>query len=182
MPPVAMPLPSDLCRIVLTGAESTGKTTLAAQLADHYNTVWLPEYVRTFVEENGLPTYEDVARIAQGHLDQEARLLPSASRVLIYDTDLISTCLYSHHYFDRCPTWIEKASYEREADLYLLNEDDFPWVADPGQREGPDIRATLQAQFRHELDRRGLPHLPLNGPVAMRLRTAISAIDALLDP
>ena len=178
MPPASQS--SSLYRVVLTGAESTGKTTLAALLADHYGTIWTPEYVRAFVEEKGLPTYDDVARIAQGHLDQERHALPRARRLLIYDTDLLSTYLYSHHYFGRCPAWVEQASYDHEADLYLLAGDDIPWMADPGQRESPALRATLQAQFQDELDRRGLPYIFLHGPVATRMETAITAIDALL--
>jgi len=165
---------------VLTGAESTGKTTLAKRLAEHYDTVWLPEYVRFYVEENGMTTYEDIPRIAEGYLKQERQLLPHAHRLAIYDTDLISNYLYSHHFFDRCPAWIEQASYDRKADLYLLAGDEIPWVADPGQRANPEIRATLQEQFREELERRDIPYIPLHGAVATRLETAITAIDALL--
>ena len=178
------PLPPDLCRVVLTGAESTGKTTLAKRLADHYNTVWLPEYVRFYVkeyaDESGRTTYDDIPRIAEGYLEQERQLLPHAHRVAIYDTDLISNYLYSCHFFERCPAWIEQASYDRAGDLYLLAGDDIPWEDDPGQRGSPEIRAALQIQFREELERRGLPYITLTGAIKSRLHTAISAIDALL--
>lgn len=172
--------PEDVRRVVLTGAESTGKTTLATRLAVHYDTVWLPEYVRYYVEENGMPAYEDIPRIAEGYLKQEQELLPFAHRVAIYDTDLISNYLYSHHYFGRCPDWIEQASYDHAANLYLLTGDDIPWAADPGQRESPALRATLQAQFQQELERRNLPYTLLEGPVAKRMEIAMAAIDATL--
>lgn len=174
------PLQTDVLRVVLTGAESTGKTTLAALLAGHYDTVWLPEYVRAFVEEHGEPTYDDVARIAQGHLDQEAACLPDAHRVLIYDTDLLSTCLYSRYIFGRCPGWVDEAARDRTADLYLLAGDDIPWVPDPGQRENPSTRDTLQPLFKQMLEERNLPYVTVDGSLESRLKTAIAAIDALL--
>ena len=173
-------LPPDLRRVVLTGAESTGKTTLAKRLAEHYNTVWLPEYVRFYVEENGMTTYEDIPRIAEGYVKQEKQLLPHAHRVAIYDTDLISNYLYSHHYFGRCPAWIEQASYDREADLYLLAGDDIPWIADPGIRESPEIRTALQIQLQQEFKRRNLPYMLLEGSVEKRMETAVTAVDAIL--
>jgi nicotinamide riboside kinase len=166
---------------VLTGAESTGKTTLAETLARHYHTVWVPEYVRIFVEEQGaLPVYKDVERIARGTLGHEAALRPQARRLLLLDTDLVTVCLYSHYYFGRCPAWVEQASRAHHADLYLLAEDDIPWVPDPGQRDGPEIRAALQPLFRAELKRRGVPTVRITGSLAERIETAIAAIDRLL--
>lgn len=168
-------------RVVLTGAESTGKTTLAARLAAHYDTVWLPEYVRRFVEEKGgAPVAADVAPLVRGHLAAEAALLPCARRLLVYDTDLLSTCLYSRYYFGACPAWVEQAAFARAADLYLLADDDIPWAPDPGQRDGPDVRAAVQHLFREALQTHGLPHVVLSGPLDTRLATAVSAVDALL--
>ena len=116
-----------LKRVVLIGAEATGKTTLAERLATHYETVWVPEYLRAFVEEKGaLPEPGDTLLIAQGHRAQEEVLAPRAHRLLVYDTDLISTCVYSRYYFDACPARVERWSYERSADLYLLTDTDLP--------------------------------------------------------
>lgn len=167
--------------VVLTGAESTGKTTLAERLAAYYQTVWVPEYVRLFVErKQALPELTDVPAIAQGHIDTADALARQANRVLLCDTDLISTCLYSTFYYGTCPDWIWRASYTRPAHLYLLAEPDIPWTPDPGQRDGPEARTRLHQQFADELVKRRLPHLRLPGPLDQRLSKAIQAIDRLL--
>jgi len=169
-------------RVVLTGAESTGKTTLAQRLAEHYGTVWTPEYVRLFVEEKGrLPEASDVEAIARGHLAAKAALLPKARRVLFLDTDLVSSCVYNAHYFGHCPAWIVEASYARHGDLYLLAAADIPWTPDPGQRESPEVRELLQRRFEAELARRGVPVVTVAGPLEARLRTAVAAVDRLLE-
>ncbi|QXD16972.1 ATP-binding protein [Rhodocaloribacter litoris] len=172
-----------LKRVVLTGAESTGKTTLARRLAGHYGTVWVPEYLRRFVDEKGaLPEAHDVDAIARGHLASVAALRPRARRVLFLDTDLISTVLYQTHFFGTCPAWVRAASYEHQGDLYLLLADDIPWVPDPGQRDGPEARVFFQRQFEAELLRRGVPFVRVAGPPEVRFRTAVAAVDRLLGP
>lgn len=172
---------ADTRRVVLIGAESTGKTTLATHLAAHYRTAWLPEYVRQFVEAKGAsPVAEDVPAIARGHLAAARAAEAAGHRLLLYDTDLVSTCVYSRYYYGACPAWIEQASREHHADLYLFTDTDIPWEPDPGQRDGPEVRAALHELFREELDRRGLPYVLLSGSLDQRLRTAIRAIDALL--
>lgn len=168
-------------RVVLTGAESTGKTTLAARLAAHYGTVWTPEYVRRFVDAKGAPPVAaDVPAIARGHLAQVRAALPHARRLLILDTDLLSTCLYSRYYFGACPAAVTRAAHRHRGDLYLLTDTDIPWTPDPGQRDGPAVRDVLQARFRAALRRRALPFVLLSGPLEQRLQTAVRAVDALL--
>ncbi len=169
-----------LKRVVLIGAESTGKTTLAERLATHYDTVWAPEVLRAFVEEKGaLPEPGDTLLIAQRHRAQEEALARRTHRLLIYDTDLISTCVYSRYYFGVCPPAVERWSHERSADLYLLTDTDLPWTADPGQRDGPDVRAALHTLFQRELEERGVAYVRVSGLLEERMETAIRAIDAL---
>jgi len=168
-------------KVVLLGAESTGKTTLARRLADHYGTVWVPEYARLFVEqEKRQPTYEDVKVIALGHLHAVATMLPQARRVLLCDTDLIATYVYSRYYFGACPDWVELTSYEQHADLYLLTATDIPWEPDPDQRESPEARNRLQIHFVDELQQRGVPYIPILGSPDERLQAAVAAIDHIL--
>ena len=169
-------------RVVLIGAESTGKTTLAQRLAAHYETVWAPEYLRQFVERKGaLPEPSDTRLIAQGHLAQEKALRPQARRVLFLDTDLISTCVYHRYYFGTCPAWLHRRAAEQSADLYLLTDIDIPWTPDPGQRDGPAVRATLHMLFRDALQARGLAHVLLSGTLEARMKTALRAVDALFE-
>jgi NadR type nicotinamide-nucleotide adenylyltransferase len=173
--------PPRVPRVVVTGAECTGKTTLAQQLAAHYEIPWLPEFARLFVEQKGTPVEPaDVAIIARGHLQQEEAALRDAPRLLVFDTDLISTCLYSRYFFGECPEDILRLSVEREADLYLLAEPDIPWVPDPDQREGPETRTILQRQFEREHQRRGVRVVHVKGNEAVRRETATRAIDRLL--
>ena len=165
-------------RVCLTGAESTGKTTLAAALAAHYETVWVPEAVRLWVDEAArLPTYADLDAIARRHLARVDAARAQATGVLVLDTDLVSTVLYARHLFGRCPAWIEAASAEHAADLYLLCAPDFPWVPDPGQRESAETRAFFQPRFEAELQRRGVPFAHVAGAPAERLAAAVAAIE-----
>jgi NadR type nicotinamide-nucleotide adenylyltransferase len=168
-------------KVVLIGAESTGKTTLAQRLAAHYGTVWTPEYARLFVEqEKRPPVYEDVKVIALGHLHAVATMLPQAHRVHYCDTDLIATYVYSRYYFGNCPDWVEQASYAQHAALYLLTATDIPWEPDPDQRESPEARNRLQVFFVDELQRRGVFYVPIMGPAEERLSTAVAAVDRIL--
>ena len=173
---------NDIKRVVLIGAESTGKTTLAEALAAHYETVWAPEYLREFVEQKGaLPEPSDSRLIAEGHLAQEATFRPQAHRVLFLDTDLISTCVYHRYYFGTTLPWLERRAAERSADLYLLTDIDIPWTPDPGQRDGPAVRAALHAFFLDELLARSLPHVLVSGSTEARMETALRAVKALFE-
>lgn len=169
-------------RVVVTGSECTGKTTLAEALAQHYGVAPVPEYVRRFVEEKGaVPVYEDVDAIARGQIALENEHIARSPRVLIQDTDLLSTVVYSHHYYGDCPPWIEAALSERAADLYLLCDIDVPWVPDGDQRDRGDRREEMHALFGDALRHRAVPALEVSGGPAIRLAAAIAAIDALLE-
>lgn len=164
-------------RVIIVGAESTGKTTLARCLAEHYDTVWLPEYGREYIDKKGSgPEPDDFPAIARGHLSREEALLPRANRILIYDTDLIVTTVLAEYFLGSCPEWIKAASHERQGDLYLLTDRDTPWVADPHQREGPEVRDLLHRRFCRELASRKIPFTLVSGSVEQRMETAIQAL------
>jgi len=169
-------------RVVVTGSECTGKTTLATALAEHYGGVYVPEYARQFVFDQGrAPEYEDVESIARGQIELEDDLAADASNLLVQDTDLLSTVVYSRHYYDDCPHWIEQAVRERAADLYLFAGIDVPWVADGDQRDRGHRRDEMQQLFRRALIERSLNFVEIMGQCEARLERAISAIDALLE-
>lgn len=169
-------------RVVVTGSESTGKTTLASALAAHYGTVWSPEYVREYVAARSAPVRAgDVEAIARGQMAVEDTLLGGRSgRLVIHDTDLLSTAVYSLHYFGSCPPWIGEEVRRRRADLYLLAGIDVPWQADANQRDRGDHREEMHGLFREALAARGFPAVELAGPHEARLAAAIRAIDAIL--
>jgi NadR type nicotinamide-nucleotide adenylyltransferase len=170
-----------LTRIVVTGSECTGKTTLAEALAQHYDTVCVPEFVRDFVAEHGRPPeFGDVDEIARGQIAREDELAAGASRLLVLDTDLLSTVVYSRHYYGACPSWIENELASRRCDLYLLADIDVPWSADGFMRDRGDRREEMHALFRNALRSRGERWMLVRGAHDLRMQNATRAIDLLL--
>ncbi len=166
-------------RIVLTGSESVGKTTLAAQLATHYGVAFVPEFVRDYAIAKGAPlTVHDTEPIARGQMALEDTYIARATSLLIQDTDLVSTVVYSHHYFGQCPSFIEDAARTRRADLYLLLDTDVPWVAD-SVRDRNDHRDEVQQQFVDTLARFRASVTRIHGNWAARFALAAAAIDAV---
>ena len=168
-------------RVVVTGSECTGKTTLARALAGHYGVPWVPEYVRQFVLDAGrAPVFEDVAPIARGQMALEDSLAAGASGLLVQDTDLLSTVVYSRHYYGACPAWVEDALRGRLADLYLLAGIDVPWQPDGDQRDRGHRREEMQELFRQALRSRNARTVEVRGSRAERLALAARQIDRLL--
>ena len=167
-------------RVVITGSESTGKTTLATMLAERFGTVAAPEFARDYLDRKPTPLdAHDVEVIAVGHLVQEARYLRRAERVLFLDTDLFSTVVYGEHYYGSIAPWIGRVALERRADLYLLLDIDVPWVPDP-QRDRGDRREEMQELFRGLLERSGARVITIGGSWAERLDRAIEAVRGIL--
>ena len=173
---------SRLPTVVLMGAESTGKTTLAAALAKHYKTAWAAEYLRLFVDSKGaLPEESDVYAIAQGHLKLVARMRSGARRVLFVDTDLFTTCVYQRIYFGSCPSDIEESALRHRSGLYLFTEPDIPWEPDPGQRASPEERLRSHALLHAETEIHALNTVSIKGTHTERLNAAVTAVDQYLN-
>ncbi len=171
-------------RVVLTGSESTGKTTLAADLARHYGgeSLWLPEYVRGYLDWKGQPLDpSDVEPIARGQIAAQDQALEQAGdrKLLLLDTDLLSTVIYAEHYYGSCPDWIRTAAVVRRADVYLLCDIDVPWAHDP-QRDRPHARSEMQALFREALASRGFPFTEIRGSWRARFLAARATIEHLM--
>lgn len=122
----------------MVGPESSGKTTLAKALAEYYQTVWVPEYARTYLEEFG-PDYQqaDLWRIAEGQLAVQAHLGKQANGILFVDTELLTIKIWSDYKYGACDSRIELALAKQHYDLYVLCKPDFTWQPDP-LRENPD--------------------------------------------
>lgn len=175
-----------LARAVLIGPECTGKTWLARELASHYGVPWSEEFARLFVEEHPRPvTFDDVDAIARGQARLEDQTIAEArhagSRLAIHDTDLLSTVVYSRHYYGRAPAWIEPLALARRGDVYLLHHPDVPWVADGHQRAEPQRREELFDRFREALAAAGVMVADIAGGWADRRLAALAAI-ALVMP
>lgn len=166
-------------RIAITGPESTGKSTLSARLASHYQTVWVPEYARGYLAQLNRPyTIDDLLRIAKGQVESEKTLLKKASQVLFSDTELIVTKVWSEHAFGTCPAWILQGIEQQRYDLYLLTGIDIPWQPDP-QREHPHLREYFYQLYRRELQERNLNFVEIWGNESERLNKAIQAVEAI---
>lgn len=171
-------------RVVVLGAESTGTTTLTEGLADHYGTVWVPEYGRTVSEERladgtfGEWRHEDFHAIArrQGKdIDAAAR---RAGPVLIADTDGLATFVWEERYLGRGTATTDFwRSMPKRPDLYVLTGDDVPFVQD-GLRDGEHLRTWMTERFRERLD--GERWIEVRGSPEERMRQAVEAIDGLL--
>ena len=170
----------NLVKIVLFGPESTGKTTLSIQLAKHYNTVWVQEYARPYLQkvwnqERRTCQQKDILPIAL-----ENRLSKRADKVLICDTDLLETKVYSSAYYGGfVDPILEKAATENTYNLYLLTYIDTPWEADD-LRDRPEQRLEMFEAFQKALDQHHRPYLLLKGDKESRLKKAVEAIDAIL--
>jgi NadR type nicotinamide-nucleotide adenylyltransferase len=171
-------------RVVLTGSESTGKTTLAQRLAKHFETEWVPEFVRDYAAaKEGRLDFSDHAPIAHGQIRREddylSRAAAGGAALLIHDTDLLSTAVYCAHYYGACPAWIERAARARRPDLYLLLDIDVPWEPDP-QRDRGHVRHEMHALFVDAVQRSGAPFMVVTGIDDARFAAARMAIEAIL--
>jgi len=169
-------------RVALVGAESTGKTTLAQALAAHFATVWVPEFARDYLlAHGGIATEADMPLIAQGQAAAEEQLARDANRLLICDTNVLTTQLWYEHYFGAPPAALRQLAAERTAHLYLLCAPDVPWVPD-ALRDSPAERGWFHQRFQQELGQQGLRYITLSGPFAGRLAPALAAVATLLAP
>ena len=166
-------------RIALIGPQSSGKSTLAAQLANHFGTVWVPEYARIYANQKVAPLErDDVYWIARGQLAAEIALSSYSNRYLFVDTDAIMTSLYARTYYGDCPAWIDEIASSRRYDLYLLTAPDIPWVDDP-QRDLPHLNLAFFAACEQALKEKGARYVTISGNPKNRLNTAIAAVKQL---
>ena len=170
-----------LLRVAILGAESSGKSTLAAALAERLGTVWVPEYLREFVETKGrVPLAQDQFFIAGTQLAREREASDAAHGVLICDTTPLMTVLYSRHYFGGEDAPLAALAASTHYDLTLVTAPDTPWVADGLQRESEAVRQLIYRQLLDELAARGIAHHVLHGTLAQRLAQTTPLLDALL--
>jgi NadR type nicotinamide-nucleotide adenylyltransferase len=173
--------------VVVTGSECTGKTTLAASLASRFLAPWSREFAREYVarKQAGLDV-SDVEPIARGQLAAEQAAERDAARagarLVVRDTDLVSTVVYSRHYYGSCPAWVAAAAAERAGDLYLLLTPDVPWVPDGLARDRPDetSRAEIHRLFREALAAAGARVVEVAGDWTTREEAAVAAVAALM--
>lgn len=175
----------NIVKVVLFGPESSGKTTLSKLLARHYNTVWVPEYARDYLQNkwnNERKTCEnsDMLPIAEGQMKSENELALKADKVLICDTDLLETKVYSEEFYGGfVHPDLEKAALQNTYDLYFLAYIDAAWKKDD-LRDRPEQRLEMFNAFENALKKQNRRYILLKGDKKERLETAIREIDELL--
>ena len=171
-------------KIVITGPESTGKSTLCMQLAEHYQTRWVPEFAREYLLKHGMDySYDDLLTIARGQIALEEKYISSVnSRSLLFiDTDMYVMKVWCEFVFGKCHPWILNQVVDRSYDLYLLCNIDLPWTKDE-LREYPDIesRRKLYHIYKDILVNQSVPWKEISGNNEQRLQKAVKAVDELL--
>ncbi len=165
-------------KVAIIGPESTGKSDLCELLAQHYRTVFVPEYARQYFENHDILNYHisDLEIIAKEQLALEKKILPEAKNYLFYDTTLITIKIWSQHRFDMVPKMISEAIKPGDYDYYLLSNNDVKWVKDP-QRFDEDIRDYLFELNKQELQKLGVNYDVISGVGEERLHSTIKLID-----
>jgi len=173
-------MPNEIFRVALIGPESSGKSFLCQELAEHYNTCWVPEYARTYIENLGRSyTKDDVLHCAAMQLKLEDELMSKANKILFCDTEMINYKIWMEDVYDHCPDWIEDEIRTRSYDLFLLTNYDLPFVDDP-VRENADRREYFFELYKTELDKRGFNYSIISGNGKQRLVQAINVVHSSL--
>lgn len=172
---------SSINRIAILGAESTGKSQLAQALAQRYETFWVPEYLREFVEtEQRVPRADEQILIANTQLQRENDLAERAKDWLFCDTTPLMTALYSRHYFNQVDAALAQLEQAHAYDFTLVAAPDFPWTPDGLQRESAQVRERVHQQLLDILEDREIPFLLVEGSLSQRLEQVEFALSFLM--
>jgi nicotinamide riboside kinase len=165
--------------IIITGAESTGKTQLAKQLSEKLNCNWIPELSRQIVENlNNTYTYSDVEHIAKIQIQQLDTIINNKNRELtIFDTGLIITKVWFDIVYNKCPEWLISTINNMPKILHLVCDTDIPWVYDPVRENGGEMREKLNNIYISELKKLDMPFDIVSGIDNLRLDNALKIIN-----
>ena len=166
-------------KIAITGPESTGKSTLSEKLAHHYNTNFVPEYSRSYLENFvGKYTENDVVEIAKGQHNLILEEEKKSSKILIADTEIVVCKIWVEYVFKHSNKVIDEILKQQDFDLYLLCDIDLPWTYDP-LRENPNIdeRKELFEIYRNTLEQMKVPFEIVSGNAEVRVNNAIKVIE-----
>lgn len=163
--------------VAILGAESTGKSTLAEALATQHKSVWVPEYLREFVDQHQATPCEAQQRgIALMQIEREEEAARRSNGWIFCDTTPVMTALYSMFYFGRVDAALAALAATRRYALTLVTAPDTPWVADGLQRESASVRMTVHARLITQLEQYGCDYRLLTGTLSERLQQADHAL------
>ncbi len=169
-----------IINIVFLGAPSTGKTTIAQQLAKIFNTSWMPEYGREYWDRhqvNRRLSVDQLLEIAEGHIEHEDTLLLQSNKLLFTDTNAITTLMFSLSYHGNAHDKLRHLASiaEKRYDLFFLCDTDIPYD-DTWDRSGDTDRITFQKQIIADLKIRRIPYFTLKGNLEKRIHSVKSIL------
>lgn len=172
---------SDIIRIGVLGAESTGKTWLAEKLAAHYQTLWVPEYAREFFDFADIYRYTslDLVHIARMQKMREEERIGTASSFLFCDTTGITVKIWSELEFGHVVPEIDLLVQHAAHDFYLICDNSIAWAPDPLRLNKFDRELILRMNIS-EVEKIGRPYGVVTGTESERLRQAITVLDAFM--
>lgn len=166
--------------IVITGAESTGKTTLTEQLAAHFGVHYLPEIAREYVENlNGKYAYSDVEKIAKMQIELFANISKIKEPYIFIDTWLIVTKIWFEFVYNKIPDWLIHEIEKTKIDLFLVCDIDLPWVFDPVRENGGENRKILHNKYIEEINKFNFAYKIVKGTNEIRLNNALQFLSEL---
>jgi HTH-type transcriptional regulator, transcriptional repressor of NAD biosynthesis genes len=165
-------------KICFYGPESTGKSSMIIRMAAIYNTVFVPEVAREMITTNNF-SIEDIIRVGEAHYERIQKTLPLANKLLLCDTDAITTQIYSHHYLGVVPPALYDLENKVRYDHYFLFDIDVPWVED-GLRDLGQQRKEMFSIFKEALDRRKIQYTLVNGNWDHREKIVRKVLDTFL--
>ena len=193
---LAQHTPDSVIKIAILGAESTGKTTLCRDLAEHYKSLWVPEYMRQYLQakwnnEQATCTWEDLLPIAQGQIELENKLAKqlaqsldneqsssNSKHYLFCDTSLFELMIYANWYYGDCPSELTRAALVHHYDLVLLTDVDIPWIADD-LRDSPYDRQAISTRFENELNYYDKPFKRIGGDRQQRVSRVVNWLNKM---
>ena len=167
-----------MIKVVITGAECSGKTTLAESLSHHYQVPLISEYARVYLNNIDRPYVQsDLRHIAIGQLELEKK--HAAEDLIICDTSLLVIKVWSQIKYKSVHPWLTMLYAEATPDLYLLPHWDIPYQEDP-LREHPNDRKMLYNTYVNELSIQEAPWIPVSGSANERLEKAVERVDEVI--
>ncbi len=167
--------------IVLTGPESTAKSTLTKELATYFNVTYFSEYAREYLAgKKNKYAYADVEHIARKQIEYYTIAQQMKENFVFLDTWLIITKIWFKWVFDRAPDWLEEAIITHPVDLFLLCRPDIPWIPDPLRENGGEQREQLFRIYKDELQTFGFPVAEVGGTGEQRVFNAIEAVKSTM--
>jgi NadR type nicotinamide-nucleotide adenylyltransferase len=168
--------------VVITGAESTGKSTLTKNLAKHYEAEYIPEYAREYIEM--IPhkyTFNDVETIAKKQIEQFNILKNKNQQIVFVDTWLIITKIWFEIVFNKIPAWIDLEIAKSEIDLFLICDIDLPWIADSVRENGGKNRIMLHNKYIETINEYGCNYKVIKGENEFRFFNAVHTINRIFE-